>query len=268
MPLASPRQPKHFSFATPDASLDAISGMLRNATYSLVKVMDVIDAAVTAFPEKSVMFLALAYDIYQSQNDKSRYHLYQSRVFDFNIGPNDLVLDIGSGHHPFPLATHLADISLTQGDIGRGGAFFQHVNGKPAFECCVEKTPFPDKAFDFVYCSHVLEHSQSPQAACRELIRIGKRGYIETPTRGKDVFLASARISNHCSAVELINGVLTFFRYSKDEIRGLNCDILQQMHSNPKTDREKAFSALIYLYPRAVNTMLMWEHDFSFNDLS
>jgi ubiquinone/menaquinone biosynthesis C-methylase UbiE len=45
----------------------------------------------------------------------------------------------------------------------------------------VEAIPFKDKSFDYVYASHVLEHVQAPANACRELMRIGRAGYIETP---------------------------------------------------------------------------------------
>jgi ubiquinone/menaquinone biosynthesis C-methylase UbiE len=41
--------------------------------------------------------------------------------------------------------------------------------------------PFAEKEFDFTYCSHVLEHVADPAAACREIMRISKRGYIECP---------------------------------------------------------------------------------------
>ena len=73
---------------------------------------------------------------------------------------------MGSGHIPFPLATHLADISVTDGNVGRAGIPFKYVADLPVFECSVETTPFNDKEFDFVYCSHVLEHSSDPRRAC------------------------------------------------------------------------------------------------------
>ena len=77
---------------------------------------------------------------------------YQARIFDFGIQPDHKVLDMGSGHIPFSLATHLADISTKDGSIGRGGASFKLMEGKPVYECAVENTPFADKEFDFVYC--------------------------------------------------------------------------------------------------------------------
>lgn len=256
------RTQEHFDFHTAQEAADCISIFARHNAF--IRCMDAVDEAITHFPSQAVPFLSFAYDLYQRQTDTSRYHLYQERIFDFSIQPGDKVLDMGSGHIPFPLATHLADISLSDGNIGRVGAAFKRLDGREVYECPVEQTPFADKQFDFVYCSHVLEHSTDPAKACTELMRIAKRGYIETPTRGKDVFLASATPSHHINAVELRNGVLTFFPYSAEEIAGLRVDILQQMHSAPQTDREKAFSALLYLYPRAVNTMLLWEDGFSY----
>jgi SAM-dependent methyltransferase len=42
--------------------------------------------------------------------------------------------------------------------------------------------PFANRAFDFVYASHVLEHVVDPVQACREIMRVGAAGYIETPS--------------------------------------------------------------------------------------
>ena len=175
------------------------------------------------------------------------------------------VLDIGSGHIPFPLATHLADVTLENHKYGRAGVPFKHVQGKPVFECNVEDTPFEDKQFDFAYCSHVLEHAKNPDKACNELMRIARRGYIETPTKAKDIFLNSAKVSNHKMWVEAVNGLLIFTEYTSEEIEGMQCGILMDMHCAPKTDREKAFSALIYLKPHLVNTMFIWENEFHYD---
>lgn len=227
-----------------------------------MRAFDVYEQLVAIYPKAAVGILAEVYDCYQRFPYKDRYHLYQARQFDFGIGPNDLVLDMGSGHIPFPLATHLADISLDDHHYGRAGVPFKRVKGKPVYECDIESTPFDDKQFDFVYCSHVLEHARDPERACRELVRIAKRGYIETPTKAKDIFLNSAKVSNHNFGVEAVNGGLVFTPYTKEEIDGLQCDILMEMHTAPQSIREKAFSALIYLKPRLVNTMFPWENRF------
>jgi hypothetical protein len=41
--------------------------------------------------------------------------------------------------------------------------------------------PFGDNQFDYVICSHTLEDVRDPIHVCREIARVGKAGYIETP---------------------------------------------------------------------------------------
>lgn len=82
----------------------------------------------------------------------------------------------------FLFATTLAEFATEDDFYGRAGAPLQNPDGKPLYKCSVEQMPFKDKEFDFVYCSHVLEHVVDPIRACRELMRVARRGYIETPT--------------------------------------------------------------------------------------
>lgn len=89
------------------------------------------------------------------------------------------VLDVGSGHRPHDDATHLLDL-LPEDDTERGKPMKRL--GRPLVIGRVESLPFKDKAFDYVYASHVLEHTTDPGGACRELMRIGRSGYIETPS--------------------------------------------------------------------------------------
>ncbi len=89
------------------------------------------------------------------------------------------VLDVGSGHRPHEDATHLVDL-LPEDDSERGKPIRQL--GLPLLLATVEALPFKDKAFDYVYASHVLEHTQDPAMACKELMRIARAGYIETPS--------------------------------------------------------------------------------------
>lgn len=262
MSLLPPRMPEKFNFKTIEEAASVINVFLK--TNERVKIFDAFAEAAETFPEASVSFLANAGKLYKSMKGESRYDLYQKRIFDFGISPGDKVLDIGSGHMPFPLATTLADISLTDGSIGRASSPFRYQEGKPVFECAIEEMPFGDKEFDFVYCSHVLEHSPNPAKACKELMRVAKKGYIETPTRGKDIFLGTAAQSNHLNYVELNNDVLTFYKYQPWEIEGLHSDLLLLMHVMPQTEREMAFSALLYLYPRQINTMLLWKDSFEY----
>jgi uncharacterized protein YbaR (Trm112 family) len=95
-----------------------------------------------------------------------------------NIAPNDLVLEIGSGHNPKVRADVLCDKYLLD-DTERGGAI---VADRPFVVGDAEALPFRDGAFDYVICTHVLEHAQDVERFIAELQRVATAGYIETPS--------------------------------------------------------------------------------------
>ena len=257
------RQPFECDVQDYAAAIACLNEQLSRGRY--LEALDVCEQLVAAWPGRAHALLRAAYDIFQTLPDPhSRYHQYQSRLINFGILPGQKVLDIGSGNIPFPLATHLADIALEDNAYGRGGAPFQRVGDKPVTQCDIENMPFADKAFDFIYCSHVLEHVRYPEKACRELIRVGKRGYIETPTPGKDLFFDYAKVSNHRWGVDLFDSTLVFSEYTPEQIEGLGCNLLNHFLEDPQTDREKAFAALMLLKADRINTMLLWDGNFDF----
>jgi len=225
---------------------------------------DIYEQLSLAYPAQSIEILAEVYDQYHQLPSQDRYTLYQSRHYHFGIQPTDKVLDIGSGHIPFKFATHLADIAVDDDTYGRAGVPFKYLDGKPVFECNIEMLPFEDKEFDFVYSSHVLEHVNHPEKACKELMRVAKRGFIESPSRAKDIWLNSALISNHRWAVERVRNKLIFTEYTEKEKKGFQNNILLNMHVYPQSIREKAFSALIYLKADLINTMMLWQDSFEY----
>lgn len=225
---------------------------------------DLIEQLIKQYPQAAIAVLAKVYDWYKSIDNGDRYSLYQSRVFDFGIEPGANVLDVGSGHLPFPLATVLTDSAVEDNFYGRAGAPIKTIHGLPVHSCSIESLPFGDKEFDFVNCSHVIEHVKRPDVACNELIRVAKRGYIETPTPAKDQWLNMALVSNHNWMVSVENEILIFREYTESEKEGLGHSILLDMHANPRTEREKAFSTLVLLKSELVNTMFMWEDDFRY----
>jgi SAM-dependent methyltransferase len=48
--------------------------------------------------------------------------------------------------------------------------------------CDHEPWPFEDDFFDFVFCSQTLEDLRDPVWVCKEISRVGKRGYVEVPS--------------------------------------------------------------------------------------
>jgi len=146
--------------------------------------------------------------------------VYQRRHVDFGIRPGERVLDVGSGQMPFPLATVLADRFLDQ-NVHRRGELVR--DRRPLVVLDVGALPFADKSFDFVYCSHLLEHVDDPEKACSELMRVGRRGYIETPTFGKDLLFNWTQEMHRWHVVAHGNE-LHFFEYTERQRRGTGSD--------------------------------------------
>jgi SAM-dependent methyltransferase len=100
------------------------------------------------------------------------------RFATMNIKNSDLVLEIGSGHNPKPRSDVLCD-KLPEDDAQRGGKI---VHDRPFIAADGQYLPFADKSFDYIISCHVLEHAENPALFLSELMRVGKAGYIETPT--------------------------------------------------------------------------------------
>src|SRR5215468_9747211 len=92
------------------------------------------------------------------------------------IKPSDLVLDVGSGGNPHPAADFLLERYLDPRH--RHSAM---VIDRPTVLADACRMPFRDKAFDYTIAFHVLEHLRDPGAFLRELQRVSRAGYIETP---------------------------------------------------------------------------------------
>lgn len=95
-----------------------------------------------------------------------------------NIQNDDFVLEIGSGHNPRLRSDILCD-KFFDGRERQGKLIID----RPFIICDGEKLPFKDKTFDYIICSHVLEHANDPKQFISELVRVSHRGYIETPSR-------------------------------------------------------------------------------------
>lgn len=94
------------------------------------------------------------------------------------IGPDDLVLDVGSGHNPNPRSDILCDRYI-EDDTERGGSIKLD---RPLVVADAHNLPFKDKVFDYVIASHIIEHMDDPARFCSELQRVSKRGFIASPT--------------------------------------------------------------------------------------
>jgi len=138
---------------------------------------------------------------------------FQRKVLLKNIDENDLVLDVGSGDKPHWRADVIVDKYLEDDQQRNSGRVL--VDKRKLFiKVDVEKLPFKDKAFDFVFCSHLLEHVQNPGKAIEEITRVGKKGYLEVPLAAFDLLKP---FKSHLWFCELDKGELVFFRRKAEE---------------------------------------------------
>jgi len=94
------------------------------------------------------------------------------------IEKDERVLDVGSGHNPHPRADILVDKYVSD-DKERGGAI---IRDRTFYQADIVDLPFEDNEFDYVITRHVIEYVDNLERALTELQRVGKRGYIESPS--------------------------------------------------------------------------------------
>ena len=83
------------------------------------------------------------------------------------------ILDLGCGaRSPWDQAHTYLDINNHE----------LRYTGKRFIQGDIHNTPFKDKEFDFIIAAQIAEHATDPQKFIDELMRIGKRGFIELPT--------------------------------------------------------------------------------------
>jgi SAM-dependent methyltransferase len=131
-----------------------------------------------------------------------------------SIREGDRVLEIGPGGNPYPRA----DVFLEKrfGDEHEAEAQRAYApalqTDKKVVYYAGETFPFKDKEFDYVICSHVLEHVPDVDAFLKEVSRVAKRGYLEYPVIYYDYLF---NIPQHLSILLMKAG--TIYWMSKSE---------------------------------------------------
>ena len=100
-----------------------------------------------------------------------------------NIKPSDRVLEIGPGANPHNRSDVLLEMKYEsdaeyEAQLGHSGKL---ISGKEIKYYDGKKFPFKDLEFDYVICSHVLEHVDNPEAFLSEIFRVATKGYFEYP---------------------------------------------------------------------------------------
>ncbi|HPH78608.1 MAG TPA: class I SAM-dependent methyltransferase [bacterium] len=133
----------------------------------------------------------------------------------FGLAKGSKVLDVGSGDKPFWRADVLVD-KLDLGDDQRATFGGIKTNGKKIVDADAANLPFDDESFDFVYCSHLLEHVTDPIKVVEEILRVTKKdggGYLEVPNLMNEATMPHP--THRWIIGEGKNGELVFYRKSK-----------------------------------------------------
>lgn len=182
----------------------------------------------------------------------------ERKVFIKNIGKNDLVLDVGSGDKPFWRADIIVDKHLKDNQQRHSGSMLFDKR-KIFIQADVEKLPFKDKIFDFVFCSHLLEHVENPDIAISELIRVAKSGYIEVPN---SILEMLRPFPPHLWYCLYVNNVLLFKQKEKQDVLMNSIEMFGESIFN-----NNIFQYLLNKDINRIFIRLYWKRDVSFRIL-
>jgi SAM-dependent methyltransferase len=128
--------------------------------------------------ESSIIVEGIPYPIYDGG---LRFFEQTRRIGNWPIDKTTQnIVDVGCGHTPFPYANILIDKNIS--DCKERFGFAIPNDCRTIIEADVEiQLPLSNKEVDFLYCSHTLEHCEEPIRALKEIMRVAKAGFIETP---------------------------------------------------------------------------------------
>jgi Methyltransferase domain len=100
-----------------------------------------------------------------------------------SVGSQDRVLEVGPGATPHPLSQIFLERNFSESEAFKQRGSLPAIElKKPVVFFDGGSFPFRDKEFDYVICSHVLEHVDDVPSFVAELTRVASRGYLEFPT--------------------------------------------------------------------------------------
>ncbi|MDD5570116.1 MAG: methyltransferase domain-containing protein [Bacteroidales bacterium] len=131
-----------------------------------------------------------------------------------SILPDDRVLEVGPGGSPYFRSDVFLELKFDDKKTSLAQrAFTEEIKtNKPVFYYEGGKFPFKDNEFDYVICSHVIEHVDDIKFFLSELTRVAIKGYIEIPTIYYDYIY---NIPEHVNLVFYKNNKLLYLKKDK-----------------------------------------------------
>ena len=183
------------------------------------------------------------------RNPKSR--------FDLRIKGGDFVLDIGGGDNPHPRANVVVDKFLF--DNTHRSHSLRLLKRQNLIVADGEKLPFKDNVFDYVVCSHTIEHVAKPFKFLKELSRVGKRGYIETPSLIGEYLIPKK--AHRWVTLELNKRLVLMEKQAIDLTPSIDFGDLLQKHLAPNS---LEFQILMRTYPDLFTVRYEWAEQIDF----
>lgn len=123
------------------------------------------------------------------------------------IKTSDRILDVGGSmkQHSDILIDTLADI--IKPEESPYGPTKLRANKFVRVDFSKDKLPFKNKEFDFVLCTHTLEDLYNPFLLIEEMSRVGKRGYITTPSFGQDISYSHYNLTDWLTGGRRVPGI-------------------------------------------------------------
>lgn len=127
-----------------------------------------------------------------------------------HIKKGGMVLEIGPGSNPTREADVLVEKFIDDNHHRRGD--FRIYPHQTILQADATELPFSEKLFDYVICSHVIEHVDDPAKFAAEQSRVAKAGYLEAPSLIGEIL---APKESHKSVSMEIDNKFVMFEKSK-----------------------------------------------------
>jgi hypothetical protein len=133
-----------------------------------------------------------------------------------SIHSSDKVLEIGPGSSPHERSDVLLEKKFSEAEaLAQFGHNGKLMTSKKVVYYDGARFPFSDKEFNYVICSHVLEHVENVDLFLSEVFRVASKGYFEYPLIYYEYLY---NFDVHVNFLKFNNGVLHYMKKSESSL--------------------------------------------------